>query len=80
MDIKEDIQSQKARQRTIKAQKRIRELITEFGTAKAKDREGINHGDSDVESDAEIYENIQSAIVVKDWVNALLVQHWSCGI
>ena len=71
VNIKEDIQTRRARQISDEVRRRVRELIKTFGTAKAKDREGIDHDDSDVESDAEIYCNIQSAVVVEDWVGPI---------
>jgi hypothetical protein len=49
----------------------IRELTIRFGNTKAKDREGVDHGDSDVESDSEHYDNVQSTIVVEDWVGPI---------
>jgi len=71
VNIKEDVQSRKASQKSSEARKRIRELLTEFGNAKAKNREGIDHEDSDVESDAELYKDVRSTIVVEDWVGPI---------
>jgi hypothetical protein len=71
VNIEEDVQSRRVRQRSSEARKRIRELTIKFGNAKGKDRNGIDHGDSDTESDAELYDNVQSAIVVEDWVGPI---------
>ena len=71
VNIEEDVRSRKARQRSSETQRRIRELIIKFGNAKAKEREGIDHGDSDVESDAELYEDVRSTIMVEDWVGPI---------
>jgi hypothetical protein len=71
VNIEEDVQSRKARQRSSEARKRKHEFLVKFGNAKAKDREGIDHGDSDVESDEEFYDNARSTIVVEDWVGPI---------
>jgi hypothetical protein len=71
VNIKEDIQSQRVRQRFSEARKRIRELIIRFGNAKAKDREEIDHEDSDVESNAKLYDDIESTIMAEDWVGPI---------
>jgi len=71
VNIEEDVRSRRVRERSSEARKRIRELLTEFGTAKAKDREGIDHEDSDVESDEEFYDNVRSQVVVEDWVGPI---------
>jgi hypothetical protein len=74
VNIEEDVRSQRAKQKSGETRKRIRELTIKFGTAKAEDRERIGHRDSDVESDAELYNDIRSTIVVEDW------RHWKYGI
>ena len=71
VNIEEDAQIRRAKQKSTAARKRTRRLLTKFGTAKAKDREGIDHGDSDVESDAELYKEIRSTVVVEDWVGPI---------
>jgi hypothetical protein len=71
VNIEENVQSRRVKQRSSETRKRIRELITEFGNTKAKDREEIDHGDSDVESDSELYKDIRSKIVVEDWVGPI---------
>jgi hypothetical protein len=71
VNIEEDVRSRRARERSSEARKRIRELTIKFGNAKGKDREGIDHGDSDVESDEELYDDLRSTIVVEDWVGPI---------
>ena len=71
VNIEEDAQVRRAKQKSNAARKRTRQLLTQFGTAKAKDREGIDHEDSDVESDEEMYDDIRSRIVVEDWVGPI---------
>lgn len=71
VNIEEDVQSRIARRTSSEAQRRTRKLLTEFGKAKVKDREGIDHKDSDVESDEEMYDDIRCRIVVEDWVGPI---------
>jgi hypothetical protein len=71
VNIEEDVQSKMARRTPSEAQRRTRKLLTEFGKAKVKDREGIDHKDSDVESDEEMYDDIRCRIVVEDWVGPI---------
>jgi len=71
VNIEEDIRRQRIGQRSSEVRKRIRELTIKFENAKAKDREGIDHEDSDVESDEELYKDARSATVVEDWVGPI---------
>jgi hypothetical protein len=69
--IKEDVQDLRARQKSSAVKRRIRGLVVRFGNAKGKDQEKVDHGDSDVESDAEMYRHIESLIVTEDWVGPI---------
>jgi hypothetical protein len=71
VNIEEDKQSPRARQRSNEGRRRIRELTTQFGTATAKDKVGIDYEGSDVESDAGLYGEISAAIMVEDWVGPI---------
>jgi hypothetical protein len=73
VDIKEDIQSLMARNKSDKTRDRVKALTKRFGNAKAKNRDGIDYS-SDETSDDEMYENLRSAIEVEDWVGAIQVK------
>lgn len=77
VDVKEDIQSRTARKKSNKARRRIKALMKRFGNAKAKDRSGIDY-DSDATFDDEMYENLESAIEVEDWVGPIQA-NWNYG-
>jgi hypothetical protein len=49
------------------AQKRLVELVSQYGNEKAKARYGID-ADSDTESDPGVYEDVKSALHIDDWV------------
>ena len=71
VDIVEDTKTLQTLQMSKRAQSRIRRLLTQFGTASAKAREGVDHEGPDPESDQEQYDNIEAQIVVEDWVGPI---------
>jgi len=71
VDIVEDTKTLQTLQRSKRAQSRIQRLLTQFGTASAKAREGVDHEGPDPEPDQEQYDNIEAQIVVEDWVGPI---------
>jgi hypothetical protein len=81
INIAEDSQSKQTLRKSVEARPRIQDLMTQFGNAKAKVREGIEHGGSGPESDAKQYNTIhlQCELLYKIEL-ALLGRRWKCGI
>lgn len=70
INIKEDKAARHQVQKTPKSQKRLRELLIEFGSEEARLRDGID-SQPDVNSSDELFSEIESNINVDDWIGPL---------